>query len=107
MSLDISLIKNMPCSVFEGNITHNLNDMAKEAGIYYQLWRPEEIPVSKASEIIGPLERGLELLKSDPERFKKLNPKNGWGSYYGLIKFVQDYIEACKKNPDAEIQVSR
>lgn len=28
--------------LFEANITHNLNKMAKEVGIYEYLWRPDE-----------------------------------------------------------------
>lgn len=36
------------------NSTHNLNNMAKAAGLYQVLWRPEEIGISTASQIIAP-----------------------------------------------------
>lgn len=93
--------------VYSANITHNLNTMANEAGIYNHLWRPDEISVSKAEQLIEPLTIGLALLTSDPERFKKFNPENGWGSYDGLVKFVSDYLAACKEHPDAKVTVSR
>lgn len=93
--------------VFEYNITHNLNKMATEAGIYEILWRPDEVGITKAAQLIEPLEKGLVLLRAEPERFKAFNPSNGWGSYEGLVLFVQEYIEACVKHPDAEVSVSR
>ena len=34
--------------VYSANITHNLNTMADEAGIYKHLWRPDEIKITKA-----------------------------------------------------------
>ena len=93
--------------VFWANITHNLNSMAIDAGIYEHLWRPDEINVTYAHQLIQPLSDGLVLLKSDPERFKRHNPLNGWGSYEGLIAFVEKYLSACKEYPQATIRVSR
>lgn len=107
MSLDVMLIKNMPTEIYTRNITHNLNKMADEAGIYKHLWRPDEIGITKAGELIEPLKTGLALLKSNPERFKVFNPSNGWGSYSGLVSFVTEYLEACEQHPDATIEVSR
>lgn len=92
---------------FSANITHNLNTMAAAAGIYHHLWRPDEIGITKASELIEPLAEGLALLRSDPERFKAFNPENGWGDYDGLVDFVSEYLDACLRNPDALVSVSR
>ena len=64
--------------LFDANITHNLGKMAKEAEIYYHLWRPDEIGMKSAGEIVEPLEKGLALMKSDPKRFEKFNASNGW-----------------------------
>jgi hypothetical protein len=93
--------------VYYGNITHNLNKMAEEAGIYKHMWRPEELGITKASELVGPLRNGLYRLHTDPARFKLLNPPNGWGSYERLVEFVTAYLEACKQYPDATIRVYR
>jgi len=107
MSLDVYLTAVRPTDVFDYNVTHNLGSMADEAGIYKYLWRPDEIEITKAEQLIEPLTAGLALLESDPERFKKFNPENGCGSYEGLVKFARSYLEACKENPDAEVRVSR
>jgi len=93
--------------VFSANITHNLFEMAGKAKIYKYLWRPAEIGLKKANQLIIPLTQGLTLLKSKPMYFKTFNPPNNWGSYEGLIKFVEEYLEACKKYPEAKVDVWR
>lgn len=93
--------------VYRANITHNLGEMADKAGIYYALWRPEEIGKAKASEIVELLEKGLADLKARPEYFNKFNSPNGWGMYEHFVPFVEKYLEACKEYPDAVIEVSR
>lgn len=107
MSLDVALLKLVKTEVYEANITHNLGKMASEAGIYKALWRPEEAGITTAEQLIGPLTDGLALLKSDPARFEEFNAENGWGLYKHFVPFVENYLEAAKKNPDAEIWISR
>jgi hypothetical protein len=107
MSLDVYLTKVMPTDVFQDNITHNLGTMAMEAGIYKYLWRPEELGIYKAGQLVEPLRAGLSLLRVAPERFKKFNPSNGWGSYEGLVEFVARYLKACEADPTADVRVSR
>ena len=93
--------------VYWDNITHNLGEMASAAGIYKHLWRPEEIGITKAGQLIEPLSGGLDRLRKDQEKFIRFNPTNGWGSYSGLVSFVEDYLEACSEYPDADVEVSR
>lgn len=105
MSLDISLVRNQPTTVYSSNITHNLTRMADEAGIYKHLWEPEENSYTLASQLIGPLENALTLLKSDPERFKKYNAPNNWGVYEDFVNFIEKYLDACKQYPNATIEI--
>jgi len=107
MSLDIYLEAVRPTEVYWANITHNLGKMAAEAGIYEALWRPEEINVTTAAQLIPLLETGLETLRANPIDYEEFNPENGWGDYDGLVAFVRRYLKACKENPDATISVSR
>lgn len=94
-------------TVFHANITHNLGMMASAAGIYQYVWRPEEIGITQARQLIEPLEKGLSLLKREPDTFKKLNPENGWGTYDGFLPWIQRYIDACIEYPDAAVSVCR
>jgi hypothetical protein len=107
MSLDVYLNAVRTTCVFEKNITHNLGTMAEEAGLYDYLWEPENVGIVYAAQLIEPLSTGLELLKSDPGRFREFDPPNGWGDYDGLINFVDSYLKACIENPDATIEISR
>ena len=107
MSLDVYLTRVQKTEVYCANITHNLGAMADAAGIYKELWRPDEIGIAKAHQLVEPLRHGLALLKDHHERFRKLNPENGWGSYEVLVKFVGDYIDACTDYQDADVRVSR
>lgn len=107
MSLDVYLSAMRKTEVFTANVTHNLNKMADAAGIYKHLWRPDEIGITTAAQLIEPLAQGLARLEADPQSFKQYNPPNGWGNYDGLVRFVRDYLKACKKNPDAKVEVSR
>lgn len=95
------------CEVFSANITHNLGHMAAEAGIYKACWRPEELGISRAKDLIPLLEKGLQALKEDAEHFKKFNASNGWGVYKDFIPWVENYLQACKDYPEAIIRVSR
>jgi hypothetical protein len=102
------VVADVECSHFyDANITHNLNKMADAAGIYKHLWRPDEIGVTRAEELIEPLSAGLARLQAEPETFRAHNPLNGWGSYEGFVQFVADYLDACKANPTATVRVSR
>lgn len=107
MSLDVSLIRVMPTEIYSDNITHNLGRMADAAGCYYHLWRPDEIGITRAEELIEPLRAALDRLKADPDKFKEFDAPNGWGRYENLVQFVSEYLAACKESPDAEVSVSR
>ena len=92
---------------FSANITHNLNKMAEEAGIYKACWHPSEIGISKASQLIEPLRNGIALMKADPERFKKHDSPNGWGLYVNFLPWLENYLAACEAHPDADVHVWR
>ena len=119
MSLDVSLyrkgtthwddgsteeIKDYVCDL---NITHNLNKMASELGVYEHLWRPDEIGVTKAWELIEPLSKALEQMDENPNYYRKFDAPNGWGTFEGLMCFIERYLEKCKEYPNSYIEVSR
>ena len=93
--------------IYHANITHNLTDMAAKAQLYDCLWRPDEHGLETAIDLIPKLAMGLDRLLRKPERYKRLNPSNGWGDYDGLVKFVSNYLKACIDHPTALIEVSR
>lgn len=92
-------------TAYHANITHNLTAMAEAASLYSYLWRPEEVGIERAEQLVGPLRDGLAALKKDPEKFKAFNPPNGWGNYEGFVRFVEDYLAACLRTPHATVSV--
>lgn len=113
MSLDVNLNENFceHCGrsdeVYWANITHNLAEMAREAGIYGILWRPEENGIETAGQIIEPLESAIHAMHKDKPRFKQHNSPNGWGLYENFVPWLERLLEACKKCPNAKYTVSR
>jgi len=112
--------------LYSANITHNLNVMAEQAGIYKALWRPyqlhkdyvhiedynkemafEDSVTIIATDIIDIIEQGLDLLKNRPDYFSKFNAENGWGKYVNFVPFVEKYLSALKQYPDSLVEVDR
>lgn len=106
MSLDVYL-KVGRNEVYSANITHNLNVMAARAGIYRALWRPDDIGIKKAKWLIPMLRDGLTSLTQFPDHYKQFDSPNGWGLYVHFVPFVEDYLAACEKYPEATIRISR
>ena len=113
MSLDVDLMVTQPVSIYSDNITHNLGKMAAKvelsngATLYQVLWRPDECGWKYAKDISELLDEGWNILLSDPEKYKRYNPENEWGSYDGLCNFVYKYRNACWEYPEAELSISR
>lgn len=110
MSLDFSLYYDAEflgskddVEVGDFNITHNLGEMAREAGIYDCLWRSGENGFSKAGEIISLLENAIQDMKDRPEHYKKFNAENGWGTYEDFVPWVEEVLECCQNHPKSEI----
>ena len=140
MSLDVEIYRNYHVTYDEGktlepqreslyrsNITHNLNRMADEAGLYEALWRPyhlkkgynipeddhdaeykfEEANPVRAYEIIPIIEKGLEDMKARPKHYEKFNSSNGWGMYEHFVPFIEEYLKALKEYPEAFVECDR
>lgn len=113
MSLDICLSENVceKCGrgdeVYSTNITHNLNKMAKAAGIYRCLWRPDENGIDYAKEIIESLKSAISRMENRPDIYKEYNAQNGWGIYDDFLPWLKQLLVACEAHPYARIIVSR
>lgn len=104
MSLDIYITDIIRTTVFDGNITHNLVPMWEEAGCYEALY---DSSGKKARSILPKLKRALKAIQADPDKYKVLEPANGWGTYESAINFLEKVIEACKNNPNGELYISK
>src|SRR3990167_6217475 len=90
-------------AVFRFNTTHNLGQMASEAGIYLSLWRAPENGIETANQLIEPLKCGLEKMKSNPVHFQQFDSPNGWGIYAHFVPQLEELLQACEENPDSKV----
>ena len=47
-----------------------------------------------------------EIVQSNSAHPEKLNPKNGWGSYDGLLELFRDIRNVCESNPDGIFEIN-
>lgn len=59
-------------------------------------------PASEAAEICG---RILSAFAADPEKFRAMNPANGWGDFEGAREFIRRIQDACLLAPKAILRV--
>lgn len=106
MSLDVYIVDPATkADLFSDNITHNLATMAHAVGIYQHLWRPGEIGIETAGQLIAPLEAALPLITK--ERLTHLEPSNRWGKVANLRQFVSDLLDAARLHPTARVIACR
>lgn len=104
MSLDFTLKAMRMTPILEKTVTHNMRHMALEAGIYTILWHPEENGYKTAGDIVEILEKGVSDMRDRPDHYKQFDPANGWGSYDDFLPWLEEVLECCKKNHDAELE---
>ena len=103
MSADIYLHADNCCSAHNHNVTHNLGPMFREAGVD---WHDYENGDRSAAFLAVECSTALGALVDYPERFRAMNPPNGWGTYEGAVAFLARLIIDCAKHPEAKVEVS-
>ena len=84
------------------NITHNVTPMWTKAGVYNALYNSDG---DLAEDYIETLERGLNHMEANESEYIPLNPPNKWGDYKGAIRFLEAWLQLCKKHPKMTICV--
>jgi hypothetical protein len=79
-----------------------LSKMWDEAG-----WKDEDWDGKPAGEMVPQLKTAVTKLKEEPERFRAMNPSNGWGNYDGLIDALEGMILCAEQNPKAIVSYWR
>ena len=103
----VACVPEQTTVLFHAHITHNLGAMAAAAGIYAEVWRPEEAGIKKGEDLILPITQALMRLYGEPELYKRHNPENGWGSYETFCGFLEEYLAACYRYKEARIEASQ
>ena len=85
---------------FHENMTSNVAPMWREAGCDLR-----DLKGKKGSEAVKPLCDAINRMMADPEKYKAMNPANGWGDYEGCLNYLRGCHDACYANPDEIIHV--
>jgi hypothetical protein len=84
----------------ELNFTSNTSIMIKEVCGSY----PSEWNNIKCSEMIDVLYKGINRLKDSPNKYKKYEPRNGYGTVESTIEFLERIKTNCELYPYAKIE---
>lgn len=83
----------------EFNYTHNTNPMIREAG--FAEW--PDVDGMNVGAFCERLHDAIGVMRSDPVRFRAMNPKNGWGDYDRLLTVLDRMLDEFQPYPSARI----
>lgn len=134
MSLDVYITTNA-CAhcgregteLFSWNYTYNVSDMLGAAAIACGVATPKEAAAvgepttavlfgrirmldgieGRAGDYVPKLEAILAELRKCPEKYRPMEPSNGWGSYDGIVSALGELLDALRKHPDAKVETWR
>lgn len=82
------------------NYTSNVAAMFAEADFYIR-----DLHGMACADAAAVLRDAIARLESDPDRFRALNPENGWGRYETAIEFLRGFERLCGAHPKAKAVV--
>jgi len=88
--------------VWERNHTSNTARMWRTAGCDIA-----EFDGKPASELGPAAARAIAAIVTEPEKYRPMEPANGWGSVPSTVHFLTAIWEACAEHPEATVRVSR
>ncbi|PLR99586.1 hypothetical protein [Bacillus sp. T33-2] len=104
MSWDITLIEKKLVE-FEvadiGNYTYNVSKMYGAA----MGKTMSDFHGMEAFNAVDILSKGFCEMRDNPEKYKAMNPSNGWGNYEGALQYLEKLLLACIENPNSIINV--
>lgn len=81
------------------NLTYNLSPMLWAAGM--PAWKEF---IGKRAGDAGPIwQQVADELRRDPDKYRLLNPANGWGDYDQAVDVISRLALACRAHPDATV----
>jgi len=88
---------------FDLNYTYNVGPMFADAfGI-----RISEAIHGQRADIAGPkVADALAKLRAEPDKYRAMNPTNGWGNYEGAVMVLETLLAWCQELPRAYVRIS-
>lgn len=102
LEADIGDGKRLPLAALDWNYTSNCGPMWRAAGADLA-----DFDMLPAGECTADLRSAINNMLADPDRFRAMNPENGWGSYDTLLPALCRLLAAFEEAPKAIVRVSR
>lgn len=67
------------------------------------VWSSDIMQGLRAGDIGEKVLAVITNLKADPDRYRSMNPPNGWGDYDGLVREFESFLQAIEAHPNARI----
>jgi len=94
-----TIVDGKEVEIHEGwNYTHNCNGMLRTAG--FEEW-PYDVKSMRGTTFAEKLSKTVEQMEKEPGEYRKMDPKNGWGSYDTLLPILKDMLEVARQYPSA------
>jgi hypothetical protein len=61
----------------------------------------------QAAECAAVLREAIASMRREPDRYKALDPPNGWGSFDELLPHLEELLKRLEKHPNAYVRVWR
>lgn len=100
--LEVDVGGKEPFTIFDWNYTSNCAPIWRKAGCDIA-----EFDGKKAYELNVALSAAIYELTAHPDRYRELEPENGWGSLRTLVPSLRKLREKCVEAPLATVRVSR
>lgn len=79
------------------NYTHNCNPMMREAGYDWIYHLHGEL----VADTLPKFQAMVENLEANPEKYRAMNPKNGWGNYDSLVSLWHRILPRAQEIAEA------
>lgn len=99
--IDLELPDGQWIGIVEGH-TYNLTPMWVKGGVVKS--RSREMDGLTSDELGIRASRAVLLAVRYPDRFRALNPENGWGDFDGFLEIIVRTAVICADNPGAIVR---
>jgi hypothetical protein len=87
-----------------GNYTYNCSTMFRLA-LLVEYEGLNGLSGKLAKDVIPALEIAISRMENDPDKYKAMNPTNGWGDYESALEYIRGILNGCREHPATILRV--
>lgn len=87
---------------YEKGMTYNVGPMFHDALGGHPIRSLHNVP---GWLLVSPLRMAALKMRANPDKYRAMNPPNGWGSYESALETLEELLRWCEAEPDALLEV--